>query len=691
MKKILSIIFFLGFAVAGLQGLSAQTIESLKEKARNSQGLIKLETLIQLGQAYANQGNYSMAVEFGEASIKYAEQLGKTSLEDPETPYLYNDVLHREVDAHLLLGKVYDKQGRVGRSIRSYRKAKNIAEKIRYGKAEEEAKKEIDSLKEGERGLDVLNNSREQIKKSTDRFVDKVTDAEKAKKEAANLRGIGREVAAKTARNKGKLLNAIEQYEQAAEFYARAGDSAKVAATIVKIEALYREIGNAEKAEEYAAWNSEGKKEIDATFFENRGNPDPKADAQNLEEINQGLNEDLEKVRAKGDSLRRQIERHAGQGDAKALSQSLNAYNRIKESYFRYKEDSIQIAIELETARSELQMYEQEQKFNELKMEKERAFRNWLLFSLILILVFSALITRLFVQRRKDHLQLKEAFVELDATHKKLKTTQIQLVSSEKMASLGQLTAGIAHEINNPINFISGNITPLKNDVEDLIRLLKKYEEVIEKDQLKDKFSEVEKFRAEVEIDYITTEIHELISGIDEGADRTTEIVKGLRNFARMDENDIKEFSLNQGLDSTLSLLKNQLDGIEVLKDYRFEGEMEAFPGKLNQVFMNILTNAIQAMPEGGLLQIQTRQQGQKVEVCFRDTGKGMSEEVQKRIFEPFYTTKPVGEGTGLGMSISHGIIQQHGGSIEVNSTPGQGTEIRLLFPPKQGTRENSA
>ncbi|MEO1807505.1 MAG: ATP-binding protein, partial [Bacteroidota bacterium] len=246
------------------------------------------------------------------------------------------------------------------------------------------------------------------------------------------------------------------------------------------------------------------------------------------------------------------------------------------------------------------------------------------------------------------------------------------------------LTAGIAHEINNPINFISGNIHPLRNDVEDLMTLLKAYDEAVGKLEKAEAFAEIQSLKEELEIDYITEEIQELILGIDEGANRTTEIIKGLRNFARMDEEERKSYDVHQGIDSTLALLRNQAGhDIEIVKSYGDIGQIHAYPGKINQVFMNILSNGIQAMPDGGMLNIQTQPVKDGVEIRVRDTGMGMSEEVQKRIFEPFFTTKPVGEGTGLGMSISHGIIEQHEGTIEVSSIVGQGTEIMIYLPKK--------
>ena len=325
-----------------------------------------------------------------------------------------------------------------------------------------------------------------------------------------------------------------------------------------------------------------------------------------------------------------------------------------------------------------------QQALQEAEAEQLQATRTWLFVSLGLIVLIAALLTSLFLNKQKAHKRMKQAYDQLADTHSKLKSAQTQLVSAEKMVSLGQLTAGIAHEINNPVNFISGNITPLKHDVQDLLTVLNAYEQAIDQANLEERFESVEKLREELEIDYVTSEIEELLEGIDEGASRTTEIVKGLRTFARLDDGDWKRFDLHNGLDSTLALLKNRMDNIDLLKDYGNVPEIEGYPGKLNQVFMNLMNNAIQAMPEGGLIHLITYPYPDEIEIRIRDTGKGIPEEVRNRIFEPFFTTKDVGEGTGLGLSISHGIIQQHGGTIKIESQDGQGTEVIIRLPIHQ-------
>ncbi|MCD4698357.1 MAG: hypothetical protein K8S16_19190 [Bacteroidales bacterium] len=269
----------------------------------------------------------------------------------------------------------------------------------------------------------------------------------------------------------------------------------------------------------------------------------------------------------------------------------------------------------------------------------------------------------------------------------KMKSMQEHMISSEKMASLGQLTAGIAHEINNPINFVSSNIRPLKTDLlelKDLIKMYKKLHLAEDKDTELDKIKEYSK---EIDIDFLYNEIETLINGIEEGAGRTKEIVLGLRNFSRIDEGEFKPVDIHKGIDSTLMLLKNKIKNrIEVHKDYDELPLIECIPGKINQVVMNILNNASEAIKDKGEIFVTTKFNSIKnsISISIRDNGLGMKKITLKRIFEPFYTTKEIGKGTGLGLSISYGIIEKHKGKIDVKSEVKKGSEFIITLPVKQ-------
>ncbi|MBW8686647.1 sensor histidine kinase [Chitinophaga rhizophila] len=289
------------------------------------------------------------------------------------------------------------------------------------------------------------------------------------------------------------------------------------------------------------------------------------------------------------------------------------------------------------------------------------------------------------VTQRTEELQTSNG--ELNVALKNLKEAQTQLVEREKMASLGQLTAGIAHEINNPINFVTSNIKPLKLDIQDIKTLLDKYDALPNNPDIPGALKEIAAFKQEIDIDYIHEEISSLIKGIEDGASRTSEIVRGLRTFSRLDESEVKSVDLHEGIDSTLVLLKNSIPpNVRVVKTYGSLPKIECYAGKINQVFMNILTNAFNAIKTNNkdreeTVTITTREENGLALISIKDTGPGMTEKVKEKIFDPFFTTKDVGEGTGLGLSIVFSIIEKHNGRIEVITAPDEGAEFIIYLP----------
>lgn len=261
-----------------------------------------------------------------------------------------------------------------------------------------------------------------------------------------------------------------------------------------------------------------------------------------------------------------------------------------------------------------------------------------------------------------------------------MKRMQDQLIHSEKMASLGQLVAGIAHEINNPVNFISANITPLKQYVQDLKTLIFHYEQRFQEESATD--DALVRIKSEIEFDFLVDDLDILIRDVETGATRIKHIVQDLRNFSRLDEAELKTIDLHQSLDTTLNLLGHIYEGrITVHKDYGDLPPVDCYAGQLNQVFMNILANAGQAIAQKGNVWITTRLEGAQVSITIRDDGAGIPEDILPKIFDPFFTTKDVGEGTGLGLSISYGIIEKHRGEITVHSKVGEGTEFTMTIP----------
>ncbi len=279
-----------------------------------------------------------------------------------------------------------------------------------------------------------------------------------------------------------------------------------------------------------------------------------------------------------------------------------------------------------------------------------------------------------------------------DKTLEYLKRTQSMLVQSEKMASLGQLTAGIAHEINNPVNFISSGIDSLHLIIKDLLVIIKEYD-ALTVENVVNQLNTISELKKELDYELLLNGMSELSSSIKTGADRTAEIVRGLRKFSRLDEDDLKMINLHENIDATLIILHNQYkERIEIIRDYGVLPQIECYPGKLNQVFLNILVNAIEAIPKKGFIKIVThlinRDSKKNVEIHIIDNGIGMTNDVKSRIFEPFFTMKEVGKGTGLGLSISYGIIEQHKGQIEVQSEKGKGTEFIIYLPIRSSLRD---
>jgi signal transduction histidine kinase len=291
-------------------------------------------------------------------------------------------------------------------------------------------------------------------------------------------------------------------------------------------------------------------------------------------------------------------------------------------------------------------------------------------------------------ERTRD---LNQSNIDLNIALDDLKNAQTKLVDAEKMASLGQLTAGIAHEINNPINFVSSNIRPLRRDIDDIIDLLNKIETTIKEKSLENEFEEAKKFKNDIDYDYLIQEIDILLKGMSDGAGRTVDIVKGLKSFSRLDESDLKFANVNEGLDSTVIILNSTFKGkVAVVKNFGDIPEIECFAGKLNQVFMNIINNAAQAVitshenDNEGKVVIKTFREDKFIKISISDNGTGIPEEVKQKIFEPFFTTKKAGEGTGLGLSIVYSIIELHKGNIEVHSELGRGTEFLITLPINQ-------
>ncbi len=295
---------------------------------------------------------------------------------------------------------------------------------------------------------------------------------------------------------------------------------------------------------------------------------------------------------------------------------------------------------------------------------------------------------------------LSHANQELTATLQELQRTQVQLVQAEKMSSLGQLVAGIAHEINNPVNFIHGNLRHVQEYTQNLMGLVHLYQTYYP--------NSIQEIQAELEaidLEFLQEDLPKIINSMKMGTDRICQIVLSLRNFSRMDESELKAVDIHEGIDSTLMILQHRLknkpksSAIAVIKNYGKLPLVECYPGRLNQVLMNVLVNAIDAIEEFNhqrqdqenktssdqIIICTSAIDSQWVQIAISDNGIGISAEIQQHIFNPFFTTKPVGKGTGMGMSISYQIItKNHHGTLKCLSTPGEGTEFVIQVPIRQ-------
>jgi len=270
-----------------------------------------------------------------------------------------------------------------------------------------------------------------------------------------------------------------------------------------------------------------------------------------------------------------------------------------------------------------------------------------------------------------------------------LKSTQGQLLQSEKLASIGQLAAGVAHEINNPVGYINSNVGTLKKYIDDLFKVLNAYEQLEKAIETKSMLDNVNEIKNEVELDYLKEDITDLIAESQEGVTRVKQIVQDLKDFSHVDEAEWQWVDLHKGIDSTLNVARNEIKyKAEVVKEYGSIPQVECIPSQLNQVFMNLVVNAAHAIEDRGLITIRSGKDDDKVWISVTDTGKGIPDDVKKRIFEPFFTTKPVGKGTGLGLSLSFGIIEKHGGEVVVESEVGVGTTFKVILPIEQSNNE---
>lgn len=279
--------------------------------------------------------------------------------------------------------------------------------------------------------------------------------------------------------------------------------------------------------------------------------------------------------------------------------------------------------------------------------------------------------------------ELHQRNIDLQIAYSRLKGVQEQVIQSEKLASIGQLAAGVAHEINNPIGYVKSNLNSLQQYTGQLLAAMRAYAAAAAAPHDAAAVAAIEQVCLQCDVDFLATDVQQLLDESREGIDRVCKIVRDLKDFSRRDhQDDWVRADVHEGLESTLNIVWNELKyKAQVVKTFGELPLIECLPSELNQVFMNILINAGQAIKTQGIITVSTECCGDKVRICIGDDGEGIPADLLPRIFDPFFTTKPVGAGTGLGLAISYGIVAKHHGTIDVTSAPGHGTMFQIELP----------
>ncbi|GAB4477178.1 MAG: hypothetical protein OHK0057_26640 [Thermoflexibacter sp.] len=647
---------------------------ALSQKIKYRKG--EAYTTFYIGTFYYHSGNYVKALEYYDLSETLAKEL--------KDKYLIGNILSSK-------GLVYYKQGTYVESLNLHLQAMRLADQLNDTLLRASSLNNIGLIHEKQADINQAKNYFQQALLYY-RYI----------KKPQSIAYVSNNIA-RILREEGKLTDALYYYNQSLAFFEESEDLKGISEVKNNIGSVYIKQGKYSQAWKVCRESLEIRQKLEdksgmANSLQNIAIAYRKAglfeNALNYALQSYQLAQELGLREIIKESSFQLAEIYAFHRDYQKAFEYYQIYDTTKDSL--YNETNIRQLAEMrtkyeaQTKEQEINALRSEQRAQNAELEQKNIINYGLIAILMISLVFLVLIFNNYNVKKKANIALEEKNIALNEALIQLKSTQSQLIHSEKMASLGQLTAGIAHEINNPLNFIYAGIGALESNIYSFYQVTDLFQHILTEEdntKIQEKVLQLKKAETLKEYEDIKEEINLLIKDIKIGAVRTTEIVKGLRNFSRLDEGKPKIGDIHNDIDAALMLLRNKLaKNITVSKKYGDKiPEIAALHGQINQVFTNIIANAIQAMENGGKITITTKlvhKEGRDyVSISIKDTGSGMSESVKAKIFEPFFTTKDIGEGTGLGLSISYGIIRNHKGTIEVFSEIGKGTEFVIYLP----------
>ncbi|MCP4658378.1 MAG: tetratricopeptide repeat protein [bacterium] len=626
----------------------AARAEELARAAGKKPGLA--EALRNLGRAYSYLGELERALAATTESIALYEELGDTSG----------------------LGNALNQAGVATRRLGNYSEALEYS--IRAHQAYEEAgyvwgsAVALNSIGVVLRELGEYARSLEYFERAIE-LAESLGDEKTIRHMLGNIGSVHR--------NMGEPALALEYQLRALELSEKLNDQDSISIALINIGNAYQDLGQLERAIDFYRRSLQiteklgEKKKVGFTLNQLAGVQRQLGDQSAALDTMAKALAIAEEIGAKDDiwlAYQSLSEIYAEMGRYRRALAAFQRYEAVRSEVFNEQNSravaEMEARFEAEQKEQEIELLKQRQAIDALEIEQQRTTRRALVTGLVLLGFLCLLLYNRYRLKVGTSRVIEQKNVELEHKNQEILRAESQLVQSEKMAALGQLVAGIAHEINNPVNFISTGLPLLRRVFDKMADRVQPGARDRTFDKLRERYAEI-------------------LGAVAEGAHRTEEVVRSLRTFSRLDQAELKTVDLHESLDATLSLLAHRTrERIRVVRSYGEIPAVECYAGELNQALMSVLTNAVEAIVGEGTITVTTAPAPEdRVRITIRDSGGGMSDEVRQKMFDPFFTTKPVGQGKGLGLSISHGIVERHGGTIEVTSAPGRGTDFTVILP----------